>query len=283
MSVTLPTYPLQRRTSRLPEVVVDGLPAGHALRGSVLVLGNFDGFHLGHQALARMANELAAGAPVAVMSCEPHPRNFFSQDQTPFRLATPAAKQLELGQYGVDFVYSPRFDQSFAKLEPVDFVDGILAEALGVRHVIAGPDFRFGHKRSGDMGLLAQLGSDRGFRVSVAPDVTHAGVRISSTLIRSAIEAGDVSGAVRLMGHGWLVETQSTADGGLMLHPLLCRPRPGRYVGRADGGGEALRIEIGADGAFRPLGPHRLPDPRQMWRLEGQCGRRRHERPFAAL
>lgn len=282
MSATLPTYPLPRCMYRLPEVVGDGLPAGHALRGSVLVLGNFDGFHLGHQALARMANELAAGHPVAVMSCEPHPRSFFSQDQAPFRLATPTAKRLELGQYDVDFIYSPRFDRSFAKLEPVDFIDGILADALGVRHVIAGPDFRFGHNRAGDMALLAELGADRGIRVSVAPDVTHAGVRISSTLIRSAIEAGDVSGAVRLMGHGWLVETQSTADGGLMLDPSLCCPRPGRYIGRAAAGGKPLRIEIGADGAFRPLGPHCLPAPRQMWRLEGQVGRRRNGRPFAA-
>ncbi|BBD41050.1 riboflavin biosynthesis protein RibF (plasmid) [Aminobacter sp. Y103A] len=223
MSATLPTYPLPRCMYRLPEVVGDGLPAGHALRGSVLVLGNFDGFHLGHQALARMANELAAGHPMAVMSCEPHPRSFFSQDQAPFRLATPTAKRLE----------------------------------LGVRHVIAGPDFRFGHNRAGDMALLAELGADRGIRVSVAPDVTHAGVRISSTLIRSAIEAGDVSGAVRLMGTG-----------------TLYRPGRGRW--------QASAHEIGADGAFRPLGPHCLPAPRQMWRLEGQVGRRRNGRPFAA-
>ena len=275
MAATISAHPTLRDQPCLPEVVEDGLAADHPLRGAVLVLGNFDGFHLGHQALARMARRIAAGRPVAVMSCEPHPRRFFTPAAAPFRLATPAAKRLELAGHGLDFVYSPRFDQGFAGLGPLEFVEDILIGALGVSHVIAGPDFRFVNRRAGDMALLSELGAARGFGVGIAPDITHAGVRISSTLIRAAIEAGDLGGAVRLMGHGWLVETEHDANGGLRLHPSLCRPQPGRYAGRAEGSGAPLRIEISADGAFRPLGPHALPALPHMWRLEGWAGGRR--------
>lgn len=270
MAATMPAHPPLRPTPRLPEVVADCLAADDPLRGSVLVLGNFDGFHRGHQALARMAFQRAAGRPVGVMSCEPHPRSFFGGETAPFRLATPASKRLQLGQYGVDFIFSPLFDRAFSSLSPLDFVDQILVGALGVRHVIAGPDFRFGNRRAGDMTLLSELGAARNFNVGIAPAVTHAGVRVSSTLIRAAIEAGDLHGAAQLLGHGWLVETERMPDGGLRLHPALCRPRPGRYVGRAEGSGEQIRIDITADGEFRPLGPHPLRPAPEMWRLEGQ-------------
>lgn len=275
MAATISAYPLRHHAPRLPEVVEGGLAADHPLRGGVLMLGNFDGFHLGHQALARMAHHIAGGRPVAAMACEPHPRSFFGTESAQFRLATPAARRLQLSHYGLDFVYSPRFDQAFAGLGPLEFVDRVLVGALGVRHVIAGPDFRFGNRRAGDMALLSDLGATRGFGVSIAPDITHAGVRVSSTLIRAAIEAGDLSGATRLMGHGWLVETERTEDGGRRLHPTLCRPRPGRYVGSVEGCDERLRIDIDADGIVRPFGPHSIPAPQDMWRLEGQAGRRK--------
>ncbi|AOF93987.1 hypothetical protein [Sinorhizobium sp. RAC02] len=275
MPATISAYPLLHRAPGLPEVVEGGLAADHPLRGGVLMLGNFDGFHLGHQALARMAHQIAGGRPVAVMACEPHPRSFFGRETALFRLATPAARRLQLSHYGVDFIYSPRFDQAFAGLSPLEFVDRILVGALSVRHVIAGPDFRFGNLRAGDMALLTDLCTTRGFGISIAPDVTHAGVRVSSTLIRAAIEAGDLSGATRLMGHDWLVETEGTDDGGRRLHPMLCRPRPGRYIGSGEGRDERVRIDIDADGTFRPLGPHSLPALRDMWQLEGQPGRRK--------
>ena len=275
MAATISAYPLLRCTPRVPEVVEGDLEADDPFRGAVLILGNFDGFHLGHQALARMANQIAAGRPVAVMSCEPHPRSFFEKKTTPFRLATLATKRLQISCYGVDFVYSPRFNQAFASLSPLEFVDRFLVEALGVRHVIAGPDFRFGNRRAGDMAMLSDLGAARGFGVSIAPDVTHAGVRVSSTLIRAAIEAGDLAGATHLMGHGWLVETERTDDGSLRLHPTLCMPRPGRYFGSAEGYSEQMRIEITADRAFRPHGPHPLETLNDMWWLERQVSPRK--------
>ncbi|MBD9628150.1 hypothetical protein IB279_34940 [Ensifer sp. ENS06] len=270
MPANISAYPPLRGMPQLPEVVEGYLEPRHPLRGAVLVLGNFDGFHLGHQALTRIAHQLAAGRPVSVMSCEPHPRSFFGKETAPFRLATPATKRLQLSYYGVDFIYSPRFDQAFSGLSPLEFVDRVLVEALGVHHVIAGPDFRFGNRRAGDMALLSELGGTRGFGVSIAPDVTHAGVRISSTLVRAAIEAGDLLGATQLMGHGWLVETERTDKGGLRLHPTLCIPRAGHYFGRTEGRSEPMRMEIAVDGAFRPLGPHPLSVLHDMWWLQGQ-------------
>jgi riboflavin kinase / FMN adenylyltransferase len=277
MASELPIRPAVRRATNLPEVVAGRLASCHPLRGSVLALGNFDGFHLGHQSLARMAQQLAAGRPVAVMSCEPHPRSFFGSESAPFRLATAASKRYQMAQYDVDFIYSPSFGRSFASLGPLEFVERILVEALGVQHVIAGPDFRFGIQRGGDMSQLAELGADHGFDVSIAPDIKHAGVRVSSTLIRAAVQAGDLRGATQLLGHGWIVETHRTVAGGLRLHPSLCLPRPGRYIGRATGThgwGEPIPIDIGCDGEFAPLGPHPLRAAPEMWCLEGQVARR---------
>ncbi|MBL0373709.1 hypothetical protein JJB09_16935 [Rhizobium sp. KVB221] len=278
MASTSHAYPLFGGTTDLPDVVTDDLASDHPLRNAVLALGNFDGFHLGHQALAGMAHRLAAGRPVAVMSCEPHPRSFFCKENAPFRLATPATKRWQLGQYGVDFIYSPLFDHAFAGLSPIEFVDRILVDALGVRGVIAGPDFRFGNRRAGDMSLLSELGAARGFSVSIAPDITHAGVRVSSTLIRAAIQAGDLHGASRLLGHGWLVETRQTPNGGLKLHHDLCKPRAGRYVGFVDGPdgrGERRCIDITSAGEFLPLGPQAVRATPTMWRLEAQVVRKR--------
>lgn len=256
-----------------PELVTAGLNENHPLRGAVLALGNFDGFHLGHKALVEEAHRPKGRRPVAVMSCEPHPRSFFFQDALPFRLATPATKRMEMAQHGVDYIYSPAFDLNFAGLTPERFVDDILVASLGVTHVIAGPDFHFGRGRSGDMAMLLGLAKSRGFGVTVAKDITRAGVRVSSSLVRAAIEAGDMRGATELLGHGWLVETRRGAADRLELHPTLCRPRPGRYVARHLGS-EVERdhiIEISDNGKFTPLGPYQIHPEAEIWRLVGQA------------
>lgn len=268
-----PSFPCSIPSTDLPEVVTGSLAPDSALRGSVLLLGNFDGFHRGHQMLARYARRIARGRPVAVMSCEPHPRSFFGTESVPFRLATPGVKQRLLARHGIDFIFSPRFDGLFAGLSPEDFVDGVLVEALGVAAVIAGPDFHFGRRRSGNMEMLAEMGLARGFAVESAPELTIGGSRASSSLIRMALQAGDMRSAARMLGSGWLVECGAADDGGLMLDPLLCRPRAGVYLGRAAdasavGGG--TRIEITADGRLIPRGPRALDDLPRIWRLESQ-------------
>lgn len=272
MSPVVSTF-ASRKAGALPEIVTESLAGDHPLRGAVLILGNFDGLHVGHQQLVHMAHGIAGKHPVSVMSCEPHPRSFFATQDEPFRLATPSAKRLLMAPYGVDFIYSPRFNRSFAGMSPGEFVDDILVEAVGVRHVIAGPDFRFGNKRSGDMRMLSELGALRGFGVSIAPEVAHAGIRVSSTLIRTAIRSGDLRGAARFLGGEWLVETRRRGDGSLELHPDLCRPRAGRYVGFPERAGyqpDRIRIDITPEGGFIPLSPYPLQSAPEMWRLETQ-------------
>jgi riboflavin kinase/FMN adenylyltransferase len=260
---SLPPSPI----SNWPQVVTRALPPAHHLRGSVLLLGNFDGFHLGHQALARLAREIAGDGPVAVMSCEPHPRSFFGRDAAPFRLVTPGVKQRLIAPYAVDFLYSPQFDHAFANLTPAEFVDHILVETLGVRAVIAGPDFRFARARVGDMVLMGDLCRPRGIAVHQVDEVRQAGVKASSTLIRSAIRAGDLRRATGMLGGSWLIETETTADGRMQLHHDLCRPLAGHYIGAPDAEGGAVRICISADGGFAPLRPFRLGEVPRRWRL----------------
>ena len=255
----------------LPEIVSAKLDADHPLRGGVLLLGNFDGFHRGHKAVAEWARRIAGGRHIAAMSCEPHPRSFFRTENAPFRLATLASKQRRLAGHGVEFIYAPRFDLRFAEMSPAQFVDIILVEALGVSQVIVGRDFRFGYRREGDRSLLFDLGRSRGFSVDCVPDVSCAGARVSSSLIRALIRAGDLRAANELLGASWLVETCRRPDGGLELHPDLCRPRPGRYLGAQEmtmRPGHLVGIEIAEDGRFIPPGQQHQEISPELWRLE---------------
>ena len=261
-AMTAPAWPVE------PAVLTGEGGDDHPFRDAVLLLGNFDGFHIGHRALLGIAQRIAGGRPVGVMSCEPHPRSFFRSEPESFRLATAVCKPRLLAAHGIDFIFSPRFDSRFAGQSPVDFVTEVLVGRLGVAHVVAGSDFRFGSRRGGDMALLESLGRVHGLGVSTAPEVTVRARRASSTAIREFIRAGQVSAATELLGSGWLVETRRSGDGRQYLHADLCRPLPGRYLGRPDeapAGAAPMPIEIGEDGSFSPLAPCLVGTT--LWRL----------------
>ena len=228
-SFTQSTFPCE------PRIFIRELAPGDPLRGSVLMLGNFDGFHQGHRALAAQARRLSCGRPVGMMSCEPHPRAFFRTEPEPFRLTTPGSKMRMLTGTGVDFVYQPRFDSVFAEQMPEEFVQMVLVGGLGVSHVLVGPDFRFGCKRAGDIATLQKLGQAFGFGVSTTAKLACKGSDISSTRIRKLIRAGHVTEALELLGSGWIIETTRGPFGDLHMEPTLCRPRPGRYRARLSG------------------------------------------------
>lgn len=238
---------------RLPFVVHQDLPVGSWLRGAVLVLGNFDGFHLGHRALVDQARRLAGDRPVALMSCEPHPRSFFGDVQQ-FRLSTPGSKLRMIAPAEIDYIYSPQFDWAFAGRSADEFCRTVLGWALGVAAVVAGEDFRFGRARAGDIAQLAQLGKEVGFDCHVATSVALNGDRISSTRVREALRQGDLRGAEALLGASWLVEVVRGQDGRLQLHPDLCRPASGVCFGRPEGG-NPCRVRITESGVFLPVGP----------------------------
>ena len=191
-----------------PVLIDDFHAVPPALCGGVVPLGNFDGVHRGHQALLAEAAELARphGAPVVVLTFEPHPRSFFVPDTAPFRLTSPAAKARLLGRYGAAGVLAQRFDVAFAALGAETFVEEALLGGLGARHVICGYDFTFGAKRSGNVDLLQRLGARHGFGVTVLPPVTFEGEIYSSTRIREALRGGAVVQAAELLGHPWEIE-----------------------------------------------------------------------------
>ena len=143
-----------------------------------LTIGNFDGVHLGHQALLKqlkMAAQLL-GLPTTVLVFEPHPREFFTPQDAPVRLTSMREKLEFFATLDVDRVYVCRFNSSFAQMSAVDFIHA-LHEKLAVKFVLIGDDFRFGNRRSGDFALMEKIGSQQGFNVDVMHSVLHKGRR----------------------------------------------------------------------------------------------------------
>lgn len=171
-------------------------------RGCVLTIGNFDGVHLGHQAvltqLAAKAAELQV--PAAVMLFEPQPQEFFAPDRAPARLSRLREKIEALRCLAIDRVLVLRFNRALAELEARAFVEDLLARRLGVRYLVVGDDFRFGHRRQGDFALLQAAGERHGFEVANMHTVAYDRARVSSTRVREALAAGDMAEAERLLG-----------------------------------------------------------------------------------
>ncbi len=176
-------------------------------RGCVVSIGNFDGLHLGHQALISRLLALSQqyGLPSTVMVFEPTPREFFTPDSAPPRISGFRGKMRLLQRAGVDRVLLLRFDQRLANLDAVDFVQRIVVDGLGARAVVVGDDFRFGHKRGGDVALLQRMGAQAGFSVDGPGCVMLDGLRCSSTAVREALALPDLARADQLLGRRYRV------------------------------------------------------------------------------
>lgn len=181
------------------------LREGH--RGCVATIGNFDGVHLGHQAVfaALTQRARALGLPSLVITFEPQPLEFFRPEQAPARLTRLREKLEAIAECGVDRVLLIRFDRRFAAMPAEDFVNGVLVGRLGLRHLYVGDDFRFGAGRSGDFALLSRLGAQHGFAVEGLATVLEGGSRVSSTRIREALQAGDLDNAARCLGRRYRI------------------------------------------------------------------------------
>jgi len=177
-------------------------------RGAVVAIGNFDGVHLGHQAVISDARRVAqeAGAPLAVLTFEPHPREVLGQMDGPFRLTPFRIKLREIAGLGVDILYLLRFDENMASLAADDFIDRLLVGGLGVSHVVVGYDFAFGRRRGGNFALLQERSEFGGYQVS---QVSVAGTddgKYSASKARARLGAGDVAGAAQILGRPWEIE-----------------------------------------------------------------------------
>ena len=166
-----------------------------------LTVGNFDGVHLGHQALLNALKACAVSRQLlcAVVIFEPHPREFFSPQTAPSRLCSLREKLELFASLGIHQVHICRFNANFARMSATDFVQ-ILREQLHAECILIGDDFQFGSGRAGDFALLQQIAAQQHFAVASVPSVLHEGVRISSTAIRAALSAGQLRTAQHYLG-----------------------------------------------------------------------------------
>lgn len=173
----------------------------------MLTIGNFDGVHLGHQALLRLLTERARalGLPAAVLTFEPHPREYFCPDEAPARLATLREKLLLLAAAGVERIYVCRFDAALAAQPAQAFIDDVLVRGLAVRHLFIGDDFCFGARRQGNFAMLQQAGPTHGFAVESMPTLAVACERVSSSAVRKALASGDLARAARMLGRPYSI------------------------------------------------------------------------------
>jgi riboflavin kinase / FMN adenylyltransferase len=246
-----------------------------ALRGAVAALGNFDGFHLGHQAVAgeAIAQARAAGKPAIIATFDPHPVRFFAPDAPWFRLTTLDQRQHLFAEAGADAMLVFDFDASLAATTAEDFIVELLVKRLGLSGVVTGEDFTFGKGRGGNIAILRELGARHGLHATaMGPVMDDEGV-ISSSRVRDALRAGDCATATRLLTRPFAVEgvvQHGDKNGRLLGFPTAnidmahyLRPRYGIYAvkgrlpdGRVVDGAANLGIRPSFDPPKELLEPH---------------------------
>jgi len=174
-------------------------------RGATVALGNFDGVHRGHAHLLRSAHAARPDAPLAVLTFEPHPREFFRPDDPPFRLTLSDERATALAQMGVSLIYELPFDAALSAMPAATFVEEILHASLGAVHLASGPDFAFGHRRGGDVEFLGVRAEALGMGQTVVPAFADAGGPVSSTRIRRLLQDGYPERASAELGRAWTI------------------------------------------------------------------------------
>ena len=211
----------------------------------VLAIGNFDGVHLGHQAILRATVEraLAFKAVATALTFDPSPRKVLRPETAPPRLSSNAQRMEWFNLLGLEAVVVLPFTLDLARLSPVEFVEQILVRNLHVKAVLVGENFRFGHMQAGDVKLLSELGKTLGFNVEILPPVVYRGEVVSSTIIRREVAEGDVSHAARLLGRPFALTGEVVSGTGMgrrLAFPTLnlaaeqeLLPARGVYITRA--------------------------------------------------
>lgn len=248
-----------------PGVQPDG-PTRRAQGPSVLTIGTFDGVHRGHQALHRRVVEEAErlDAAAGVVTFDRHPLQTLLPDKAPCMLSTLDQRLTLLEAEGITAVFVLEFTRAVADLSPEEFVRYAVVDAMRARKVVVGPDFRFGHDRSGDVDLLEELGERHGFEVEIVRlEENQAGEKISSTRVRGFVAEGEVGEAAKLLGRPYrLAGTVVRGEGrgskigfptaNLAPHPGGCLPGLGVYAGWWFWRGEVLPgvINVGVRPTF---------------------------------
>lgn len=236
-------------------------------RGASVAIGNFDGVHLGHRAVIDLTRDAAAniGAPLGILTFEPHPREFFAPGAPPFRLMNAEAKANRLAKLGVQNLYQLPFDAKMAALSACDFAQDVLVGGLGVSHVVVGADFCFGKGRKGTAADLQRFGREMGFGVTLADLLPGQDGAVSSTAIRNALSDGRPRDAAAMLGHWHRIEgavLHGDKRGRGLGYPTanmsidgLHRPRFGVYAVKVDvlSGPHAGTYEGAASIGVRPM------------------------------
>ncbi|KPA20967.1 Riboflavin biosynthesis protein RibF [Shimia sp. SK013] len=166
-----------------------------------VAIGNFDGVHIGHQSVIDLARKAAPDAPLGIMTFEPHPREYFAPDAPAFRLTSAETRAHRLEKLGVKRLYELPFNTTLSSLTPEEFARDVIADGLGLSHVVVGADFCFGKGRAGTAQDLETFGKDLGFGVTIAPLVQADDGQVSSTSIRTALTDGRPRDAAKMLGH----------------------------------------------------------------------------------
>lgn len=184
-------------------IIRDHTYVDDADRGASAAIGNFDGVHMGHLSVIEQARKAGAaiGAPLGILTFEPHPREYFAPHAAPFRLMNREARAHRLEKLGVEKLYEINFNAGLAALSPREFAQHVIRDGLGLAHVVVGADFCFGKARAGTAGMLRDYGAEMGFGVSIAQILEGEGGQVSSTAIRRALSDGDPRGAASMLGH----------------------------------------------------------------------------------
>src|SRR3954470_7900423 len=266
----LPRFPIASAMERL-----DGSSAvPERLRGGIVALGNFDGFHKGHQAVVGRAVSRARseGRPALVATFDPHPVRHFKPDLPPFRLTTLDQRERLFGEAGADAMLVFHFGDELARVTAPDFVTDYLVSRVGAAGVVTGEDFTFGKGRGGDVEVLKMLGQANRISVDAVAPVAEDGEPVSSSRIREALEAGDCETAARLLTRPFAIEgvvehgdkrgrTIGYPTANIPLGPYL-RPRFGVYAVRGrleDPGSKSGAANLGIRPTFQP--PRELLEP----------------------
>jgi riboflavin kinase/FMN adenylyltransferase len=274
-------------------------PIPENLRGAILALGNFDGFHLGHQAVVREAVEWAweQERPAIVATFDPHPVRHFAPHVPPFRLTTLDQRQELFAEAGADAMLVFQFDDALAGTTAEDFVIKLLGEHIGAKGVVTGEDFTFGKARGGNLALLRECGAQAGIEARAVGPVMDGGRPVSSSRVRDALKAGDCEEAARLMTRPFTIRGPvvhgdkrgreigyPTAN--MELGPYL-RPRFGIYAvtGRVLATGEELKgaASLGVRPMFDPsqelLEPYFIDFAGELYGQEIEVALRHFMRP----
>ncbi|HET7266990.1 MAG TPA: bifunctional riboflavin kinase/FAD synthetase [Oleiagrimonas sp.] len=277
------------------EVFRDVAGPNLAPSGSVVAVGAFDGLHLGHQGLLAEVRGRASALDClpAAISFEPLPRAYFSRRPLP-RLGSPRDKIEGMHAAGIERLLLLRFNHALTAMSGEDFVRKVLVERMHAREVWVGGDFRFGHKRGGDFALLESMGADLGFTARAMPPVKCDGERVSSTLIRERLAAGDFTGAAALLGRPFAISGRVAR--GNRLGRELGYPTANVHLGRRNSpidGVFAVRVGVDGEPVTRPgvasLGVrptvNEVPEPLlevHLFDFDGDLYGRRMETTFVA-